>query len=195
MMRRLFRRNRTLTATGAGDTPNNPLIVTPDKVAPPPDSPDWELFLRHIDQHRNSVLHVGFDKEGIPFYVKARPSGNYVYIEFCSPRFDYNPSWIRADLRYDKEDQCKGRLYIVIIDVPASHISKGFGTGLMRGILRYAQMQGVDFVEGEQRWNDDEQRQRQVSYYSKYGFEFIRDPERGKTYLRLDLRKRIDSTD
>lgn len=100
-----------------------------------------------------------------------------------------------ADLRYDKEDRCKGRLYIVIIDVPASHISKGFGTGLMRGILRYAQMQGVDFVEGEQRWNDDEQHQRQVSYYSKYGFEFIRDPERGKTYLRLDLRKRIDSTD
>lgn len=189
-MDRIFFWKRTLTSTA-----NNELRNRPSKVNERISSVEWNVFFEKLNQNADSLLHVGFDKEGTPFFVKARESGNYIYIECCSPHFNYAPRAVRADLRYNQEDQRAGRLYMMLIDVPIQHISKGFGNALMRGILRYAHIQGIDFLEGEQHWENEEQRQRQISYYSKYGFDFIRDPELRKTYLRLDLRKGIEPTD
>ncbi|WP_158306738.1 hypothetical protein [Alicyclobacillus acidocaldarius] len=85
---------------------------------------EWNVFFEKLNQNADSLLHVGFDKEGTPFFVKARESGNYIYIECCSPHFNYAPRAVRADLRYNQEDQRVGRLYMMLIDVPIQHISK-----------------------------------------------------------------------
>ena len=155
--------------------------------------PVWTEFFRQLNENIEAVLHCGVDKDGIPYFVKAHPSGScYIYIHFFSPRFDYNPRLMRAILRYDEEDRKKNEIQLVDIVFNAKVYSRGIGNALMQGIVRYATFQGVNCIHGVRAAQNEEQRARQISYYSKYGFRFVE--KNGQTHLYLYLTEGTETT-
>lgn len=155
--------------------------------------PVWSEFVKQLNDNIESVLHCGIDKDGIPYFVKAYPSGSrYIYIDFCSPRFDYNPRLMRAILRYDEEDRKKNEIHLVDIVFNVPVYSRGIGNALMQGIIRYATLQGVNCIHGVRVAQNEEQRARQISYYSKYGFRFV--DKNGQTHLYLYFPEGTETT-
>ena len=160
----------------------SPLMVPPTNI-------ELVDFLYFADYYRDSVLKIGLDKNRIPYLVKCRVSSS-IFIEFCSPVFEYRSFHVRGQLRYDRKDQLEDRLWILFIDVPDQYVSQGIGAAIMEGIIRYAKLAGVSKVEGEQRWGNEDQHRRQNNFYRKFRFNFIERSD-GKIDVSLDMNKWI----
>ncbi len=129
----------------------------------------WILFWNRFVDDSENIISIGNDKTGVPYYVTLRDFGETVLIELYRQCHQFGTdSLLILSVKFkDRAEIC---------DIQNSVNSIGIGSALMKSAIRFAQSRKIKEFTGFLCVDDLDHRDRQISFYQKFGFSIIATP-------------------